>query len=129
LLCSVQPTALKSVEPLKLIAPLTVLFSAKTQAGGPGTALAATDRAPTSICGTCIKLIVVVFTDAQAVTTTLPPTMVAEADAPGISFALNRASASTMRCWSVLTFVAVAAPRAAASVAVCNLFRAAPARE
>src|SRR5215207_1296299 len=59
LLCTVQPTALKSVVPLKLIAPLTVLFRARTQAGGPGRARAATDRVPTSICGTCIRLIMV----------------------------------------------------------------------
>ena len=77
MLWTVQLTASKSVAPLKLMAPLTVLFSARTQAGGPATARAAVERDFTSICGTCIKLIMVVFTEAEAVTTTFPPTIVA----------------------------------------------------
>ena len=55
LLCTLQPTARKSALPLNVIAPLTVLLSASTQAGGPEIARAAVDRALRPISETCIR--------------------------------------------------------------------------
>ena len=81
LLCTVQPTALKSVVPLKLIAPLTVLFSARTQAGGPGVARAARIGPPPPSAGLASGSSRS-SSRPLGVTTTFLPTIVAETDEP-----------------------------------------------
>ena len=117
LLCTLQPTAMKSALPLNVIAPLTVLLSASTQAGGPEVARAAVDRTLRPISETCMTLISVVLTRASATTVTLSPATLAETAAPLVSFALKSDWARAIRCASLLTLLAVAAPSAAMSVA------------